>query len=166
MIWSDRKIRANKSIIEPFCDELVQPNSYEVRLADKIIVMRHNSQGVLEDVVVELPYTMRKDEFILGSTIEKVTIPNGVVIQVEGKSTMGRLGVLVHFTAGLCDSGFCGNITLEMMSFVKPVELTAGMCIAQLVFQDADNCDRLYGSCNNHYQNQSGATKAWSDNDV
>lgn len=163
MMWSDRTIRANRSIIEPFDDNLVQPNSYEVRLADKIIVMRHNSDGVLEDVEVKLPYVMRKNEFILGSTIERVTIPNGVVVQVDGKSTLGRLGVLVHFTAGLCDSGFCGNITLEMMSFMKPVELTAGMCIAQLVFQDADKCDKLYGSCNNHYQNQSGATKAWTE---
>lgn len=153
MIWSDYLIKHNR-LLTPFNDELVQPNSYDLTLDNVIEV---------DGVKVELPYLMKPNNFILGSTIETVKLPNKVVAQVDGKSSLGRKGLIVHFTAGWIDAGFKGQITLEMMCVNKPILLEAGMKIAQIIFQDAHPSTKLYGECKNHYQNQKGATKAWDE---
>lgn len=151
MIWSDRIIKEHRNIIIPFREELVQPNSYDITLADRIFV---------NDEMRFLPYTIRKGDFVLGSTEEYFGIPQGVCAQVDGKSTLGRRGLVVHQTAGWIDSGFDGNITLEITAVYKPIELTKGMRIGQIVFMDSYPCDKLYDG---HYQHQVGATKPYKN---
>jgi len=151
MIWSDNTIRKWSSIIEPFNDEMVQPNSYDVTLEDGIYV---------NDAYYKLPYSIKHDDFILASTQETISLPNGVVAILEGKSTLARKGLFIH-SAGFIDAGFQGQITLEMSCVSRPIELTEGMRIGQLLFYDAYQSDKIYGECDNHYQHQKHATKAW-----
>lgn len=149
MIWNDRRIKRmgeNKLII-PFNPELVQPNSYDITLADGIYV---------NDEWTRLPYEIKKGDFVLASTVEYFKIGDTFCAQVDGKSTLGRKGLIVHQTAGWIDSGFEGNITLEMTCVYKPILLTEGMRIGQIVFMDSYVPETLY---HGHYQGQKGATK-------
>lgn len=148
MIWSDTHIRNHKELISPFTNNSVQPASYDLHLGDKILV---------DGELVKLPYVLKPNQFILGTTIEKITLPNNVAAQVDGKSSIGRLGVLVHFTAGWIDPGFSGEITLEMYNVNKEVKLTTGMPIAQIIFQDTYTVAKPY-NMTGHYNNQKGPT--------
>lgn len=124
------------------------------------------------DAITEKQFTERTwtdiciapNEFMLGHTAETVAIPNDICAQVTGKSTLGRLGLLVHSTAGFIDPGFSGQITLELKNMTKmPIWLRAGQRIAQLVFTLTDRTvERPYGhsGLNSHYQNQVGPTRA------
>lgn len=150
MIWSDAKIKENSELISPFNVEQVQPNSYDFTLMDGIYV---------NDKFHKLPYVIKKGDFIIASTKEYFKIPNGVCAQVDGKSTLGRKGIVIHQTAGWIDSGFEGNITLEISCVYKPIELVENMRIGQIVFMDSYKCDNIYDG---HYQKQKGATKAWT----
>jgi dCTP deaminase len=174
----------NKIVIQPFPeDNALQPASLELTLGNRFAM-----PGGPEDDMAEYeecdPITNKwigltrkqfaartwtdiciaPDEFMLGHTVETVTIPNDVCAQVNGKSSLGRIGLQVHATAGFIDPGFEGQITLELKNMSKQsIWLQPGMRIAQLVFFYTDRpVKRPYGhpDLNSHYQNQVGAVSA------
>src|SRR5919199_4401371 len=151
MILSDRSIRdqiaAGRLVIDPFDPERVQPSSVDLRLDRAFLVFRNTRQAYLDvrepvdhlmeriELDDEEPIVLHPSEFILGSTIESVTIPDDLVGRLEGRSSVGRLGVVIHSTAGYIDPGFSGQITLEIANLANiPVRLYPGMRIAQISF--------------------------------
>lgn len=138
-------------MIVPFTEEQLQPASYDL-LLDHILDFEGNKYDV---------YPLAPHEFILGSTIEFVNIPNFLVARIEGKSSRAREGIMVH-TAGFIDPGFTGTLTLEITNHSGVIrELKQGMKIAQLAFQELDlPAERPYGhpDLGSHYQGQKGAT--------
>lgn len=166
MILSDQDIRAamqrmeNPLIIDPPVNQrLVQPASVELLLDNTL-----TSRGGREIDLLKWPngYPMRPREFLLGSTIETVHIPTDLVAQVNGKSTWGRRGLIVHVTAGFIDPGFQGQITLELANLSsESIVLKPGARICQLVFfQLTSPAERPYGhpQLGSHYQGQRGPT--------
>lgn len=182
MILSDRTIRClakNCGLIDPFDENQLQPCSYDVRLDDRIkrfIEDRSHSgvhvingstkelSGISMDTfnVDNMAYALRPGEFILGSTVETVSIPDYLACRFEGKSSLGRIGLATHVTAGFIDPGFQGTITLEIKNENQfPILIKPGMLIGQLCFICLNTkVDRMYGSVGlgSHYQNQSGPT--------
>lgn len=181
MILSDRTIRGlaeNCGLIEPFDEDQLQPCSYDVRLDSRIkrFVKTNDSvihiidgsskelHGVSMDTLnlTNMAYALRPGEFILGSTVEAVSIPDYLACRFEGKSSLGRIGLTTHVTAGFIDPGFQGTITLEIKNENQfPILLKPGMLIGQLCFIRLNTkVDRMYGSAGlgSHYQNQSGPT--------
>jgi dCTP deaminase len=152
MILSDRDIRAQieagRIVIEPFTPESVQPSSVDLHLANRFRVFR-NSRYPYIDVRIEQPeltelveisgddpFILHPGEFVLGSTLEKVALPDDLVARLEGKSSLGRLGLLIHSTAGYVDPGWEGNLTLELSNVANlPITLYHGMKIGQISFQ-------------------------------
>ena len=151
MILSDRSIRdqiaAGRLVIDPFDPERVQPSSVDLRLDRAFLVFRNTRQAYLDvrepvdhlmeriELDDEEPIVLHPSEFILGSTMESVTIPDDLVGRLEGRSSVGRLGVVIHSTAGYIDPGFSGQITLEIANLANiPVRLYPGMRIAQISF--------------------------------
>lgn len=136
-------------------DEQVQPASVDLTLGHSLKKLDGTEFDLREN-----DYTLEPNEFILGSTSEKVGIPNDLVAQVDGKSSIARLGVEVHRTAGWIDPGFNGNITLEIHNGGdKPFTLSWEMPICQIIFFTLTSpCERPYGhdELNNHYQNSDG----------
>ncbi|MBU6453375.1 MAG: dCTP deaminase [Cyanobacteria bacterium REEB67] len=161
-ILVDREIReeiaAGKLIIEPYEDRLIQPNSYDVRLSDRFswheksdqVIDPYVSPTVLDGVVEKVldSIVLKPYEFILGATLEAVCLPDDIVGQLTGKSSLARLGVMVHVTAGFIDAGFShppAQITLEILNVGnRPVRLHAGMSIGQMVFTRTEICDLPY----------------------
>lgn len=155
---SDRNIlelQGEMELIYPFHHDHLQPCSYDVRLSDdlktvcgKQISLKYND------------YVLKPNEFILGSTIEKVKLPSTVSAFLDGKSGLGRKGIGTHITAGFIDAGFEGNVTLEIKNNSdKQFRLSEGMLIGQLIFFELKSeCMRPYGSdgLNSHYQNSKG----------
>lgn len=136
-----------KRMIEPFTRDQVEPASYDVRLGndfkifqrdDKTAVDTRDPVDITKDVRVNDGYfLMHPYEFALGVTFERVHMPNNIVGRIEGKSTIGRLGQMIHITAGYIDPGFEGNVTLELLSVHPlPVMLWPGMKIAQISFHE------------------------------
>ena len=158
MILSDVDItaeRESKSLcISPYSPDCLQPASYDVHLSSEFIdfgdTVKHKC----------LEMTLKPMQFMLGSTYETLTIPSHLVGRVEGKSSLARLGLMVHITAGFIDPGFSGNITLELLNVSRvPITLIAGMKIAQISFQRLlTPCARPYGSKDlmSKYQNSVG----------
>lgn len=144
-------VRGMPALIEPYREEQLQPASYDLIL-DHIM----DFEGL-----VYYHHILAPKEFILGSTKEKVNIPDFLVARIEGKSSLARKGLMVH-TAGFIDPGFEGNLTLEITNHSGvPFQLDVGMKIAQLAFQTLDYpAQRPYGHPNlgSHYQGQVGAT--------
>ncbi|MEQ8833720.1 MAG: dCTP deaminase [Miltoncostaeaceae bacterium] len=152
MVLSDRSIReavaSGHLTIDPFDPSLVQPSSVDVRVAGAFRVF-HNSRRPLIDVreptsdLTELVdvedggrFILHPGEFVLGSTVERVVIPPDLVARLEGKSSLGRLGLLIHSTAGYIDPGFDGTITLELSNVARlPIAIYPGMPIGQISFQ-------------------------------
>lgn len=152
MVLSDRSIReavaSGHLRIDPFDPSLVQPSSVDVRIAGAFRVF-HNSRRPLIDVreptddlteLVEVEdggrFILHPGEFVLGSTVERVAIPPDLVARLEGKSSLGRLGLLIHSTAGYIDPGFDGTITLELSNVARlPIAIYPGMPIGQISFQ-------------------------------
>lgn len=174
------KICSDKHVITPFYESQLQPCSYDVTLSERIIGLRVVGSGnseinVMDHTLYDLEYisfvipddgyVLHPNEFILGSTKECVSIPNNIAARFEGKSSLGRLGLMTHVTAGFIDPGFSGDITLEIKNLNNhPIRIFPGMKIGQLCFFDLhDDVDRAYGSCGlgSHYQNQSGPTTSW-----
>jgi dCTP deaminase len=178
VVLSDRTIRAEieagRIEIEPFDEDLIQPSSVDVRV-DRRFRVFHNSRYAFIDVrkqmedlteLVEVgedePFILHPGEFVLGQTLEHVTLPDDLVARLEGKSSLGRLGLLIHSTAGFVDSGFSGNLTLELSNVANlPITIYHGMPIGQISFMRMDGpVERPYGSRENRskYQGQAEPT--------
>lgn len=141
--YQSLKEKCEEGLLDTYSIEQVQPASVDLRLNENITIQ---------------PLSLK-----LGSTIEYVTMPAEYSGRVEGKSSLGRLGLLIHLTAGYVDPGFEGNITLELFNCNNTVlNLKSGMSICQLCLEELDNVpNKLYGECGNHYQGQTGITKSY-----
>ncbi|MGI8871144.1 MAG: dCTP deaminase [Candidatus Limnocylindria bacterium] len=151
MILSDRDIRAEiaagRIVIDPYTPEAVQPSSVDLHIDRRFRVFRNTrypyidvriEQPDLTELVEigEEPFILHPGEFVLGSTLERVSLPNDLVARLEGKSSLGRLGLLIHSTAGYVDPGWDGNLTLELSNVANlPITLYHGMKIGQISFQ-------------------------------
>ena len=178
MVLSDRTIRRliaeGRIGIDPYDPELMQPSSLDVRV-DRLFRVFRNSRYPYIDVkreqeelteLVEVaddePFILHPGEFVLGSTLEVVTLPDDLVARLEGKSSLGRLGLLIHSTAGFIDPGFGGHVTLELSNVANlPITIYPGMKIGQLSFMHlTEPAERPYGSSGmgSKYQGQRGPT--------
>ena len=173
MVLSDRTIReqlaAGRLVIDPFDDALVQPSSVDVRVAGEFRVFHNNRQPYIDvrrpsedltdlvDITGDEPFILHPGEFVLGSTVERVVIPDDLVARLEGKSSLGRLGLLIHSTAGYIDPGWDGHITLELSNVARlPITIYKDMKIGQLSFlQLTTPVDTPYQG---KYQGQQGPT--------
>jgi len=180
MVLSDRDIRAAMSegriVIEPFDPRCLQPASVDVRLDSQFRVFRSSRHAYIDlakgvDDITELVtvdeapgsrFILHPGEFVLGSTLERVRLGNDIVSRVEGKSSLGRLGLLIHSTAGFIDPAWDGHITLELSNVnTIPITLYPRMRIGQLSFFELSSpAERPYGSpeLGSSYQGQSGPT--------
>jgi dCTP deaminase len=152
VILSDRDIRAQidagRIVIDPFHADAVQPSSVDLHLDRRFRVFRTNrfpfidvrneQPGLTElvEITGDEPFVLHPGEFVLGSTFERVALPDDLVARLEGKSSLGRLGLLIHSTAGYVDPGWDGNLTLELSNVANlPIMLYDGMKIGQISFQ-------------------------------
>ena len=176
MVLSDRTIRAEieagRIEIDPFDPEMVQPSSVDVRVDRSFRVFHNNRypfidvrqpmEDLTELVVVDdgRPFILHPGEFVLGQTLERVALPDDLVARLEGKSSLGRLGLLIHSTAGFVDSGFSGNLTLELSNVANlPITIYHGMPIGQISFMRMDGpVEKPYGSGDSKYQGQAEPT--------
>jgi dCTP deaminase len=169
-----RLVEDGRIKIDPWDESLVQPASVDLRLGDSFRVfhnhrtssidLRDPPQNLTEEVRVtgDEPFVIHPGEFALGRTLEWVELPDDIVARIEGKSSLGRLGLIVHATAGFCDPGWKGTLTLELANLTRvPIRLYHGLAIAQLSFMALDApAERPYGheELGSHYQGQVGAT--------
>ncbi|MFD1586837.1 dCTP deaminase [Halorientalis brevis] len=190
MILSDADILARLEegdlVIDPLEDPeiQVQPASVDLRLGREFLEFQHanipcihpNSEQEVEEYVDETyveegdEYILHPGDFVLGTTVERVEIPADLIAHVEGRSSLGRLAIVVHATAGLCDPGYEGQITLELSNLgTAPVALTPGMRISQLTFTELKTpAERPYGEeRGSKYQGQTGpqASKIQGDHE-
>lgn len=151
---------------DPWNGAALQPASAEVHLASEIIT-GVNSPLETRRQISYYGYDLHPGEFILGSTKERVTIGSTVAARIEGKSSLGRLGLTIHVTAGYIDPGFSGQLTLEMANLSGGlISIRPGMAIAQISFHLLQNpCSAPYGDTRwkSHYQGQTGPTPAALD---
>jgi dCTP deaminase len=178
MILSDHTIReeldAGRVVIDPLDESCIQPSSVDLRLDRLFRVFLNHTMPVidvkqdLEDLtrLVKIDegeaFILHPGEFVLGSTYEQVSLPDDLVGRIEGKSSLGRLGLLIHSTAGFIDPGFTGHITLELSNVANlPITLYPGMKIGQVSFlRMTTPADVPYGSARvgSKYQGQRGPT--------
>ena len=182
MLLSDRdilaEIDAGRVALDPFDVAMIQPSSIDVRL-DKYFRLFDNHKYPFIDPATDQPeltrlveadndeaFVLHPGEFVLGSTYEAVTLPDDVAARLEGKSSLGRLGLLTHSTAGFIDPGFSGHVTLELSNVATlPIKLWPGMKIGQMCFFRLSSASEhpygsdLYGS---RYQGQRGPTASRS----
>ena len=182
MLLSDRdlnkQIESGRVRIDPFDPSLIQPSSIDVRL-DRYFRVFENHKYPHIDPSVEQPdltrlvetdgeeaFVLHPGEFVLASTYEVVTLPDDIASRLEGKSSLGRLGLLTHSTAGFIDPGFSGHVTLELSNMATlPIKLYPGMKIGQLcMFELTSPSERPYGSAayGSRYQGQRGPTPSRS----
>jgi dCTP deaminase len=182
MLMSDRDIRAEIEAgrigLEPLDMGLLQPSSFDVRL-DRFFRLFDNHKYAYIDPAEEMSdltrlvevepdeaFILHPGEFVLGSTYEFVTLPDNIAARLEGKSSLGRLGLLTHSTAGFVDPGFNGHVTLELANVSNlPIKLWPGMKVGQLCFfQLSSPSETPYGSAkyNSRYQGQRGPTASRS----
>ena len=178
MVLSDRTIReeieAGRIVLDPYDATLIQPSSVDVRVDNRFRVF-HNARYPYIDVrqpmedlteLVEIsgddPFILHPGEFVLGQTLERVKLPDDIVSRLEGKSSLGRLGLLIHSTAGFVDAGFEGNLTLELSNVANlPITIYHGMPIGQMSFMRMDGpVENPYGSgaTGSKYQGQAEPT--------
>jgi dCTP deaminase len=182
MLLSDRDIRAEVAAgrvqLEPFEPAMVQPSSIDVRLDRYFRVFENHRYAVIDPAadqpeltrLVEPsgdePFVLHPGEFALASTFEVVTLPDDIAGRLEGKSSLGRLGLLTHSTAGFIDPGFSGHVTLELSNVATlPITLWPGMKIGQLcLFRLSSPAEHPYGSAayGSRYQGQRGPTPSRS----
>ena len=183
MLLSDRDIKAEidagRVKVEPFDGTMIQPSSVDVRLDRFFRVFENHKYSVIDpsieqsdltrEVAVEAneEFILHPGEFVLASTYEVITLPDDIAGRLEGKSSLGRLGLLTHSTAGFIDPGFSGHITLELSNVANlPVKLFPGMKIGQLcLIKLSSPAENPYGSAlyGSRYQGQRGptASKSW-----
>ena len=152
MILSDRDIRAaieaGRIVIDPFTADAIQPSSVDLHLDRRFRVFRNNRYPYIDvreeqpdltelvEIDEERPFILHPGEFVLGSTLERVALPDDLVARLEGRSSLGRLGLLIHSTAGYVDPGWDGNLTLELSNVANlPITLYFGMKIGQISFE-------------------------------
>ncbi|SDP91912.1 dCTP deaminase [Lentzea jiangxiensis] len=178
MLLSDQDLRkeveSGRLLLDPFTVEMLQPSSIDVRL-DRFFRVFNNTRythidpAQQQDDLTSLvetpegePFVLHPGEFVLGSTYEMVTLPDDLAGRLEGKSSLGRLGLLTHSTAGFIDPGFSGHITLELSNVANlPITLHPGMKIGQLcLFKLSSPAEHPYGSAQtgSRYQGQRGPT--------
>jgi len=182
MVLSDRSIReeiaAGRILIDPFDDALVQPSSVDVRVGSAFRVFRNSRypyidvKQPMEDltelvtVADDEPFILHPGEFVLGVVAERIGLPDDIVATLDGKSSLGRLGLLTHSTAGFIDPGFSGHVTLELSNVATlPIKLWPGMKIGQLcLFRLSSPAEHPYGSAvyGSRYQGQRGPTPSKS----
>jgi dCTP deaminase len=182
VLLSDRDIRAaldaGRVSLEPYDADMIQPSSVDVRLDRYFRVFENHryphidpaeDQPELTRAVepdADEPFILHPGEFVLGSTYEVVTLPDDVAARLEGKSSLGRLGLLTHSTAGFIDPGFSGHVTLELSNVATlPIKLWPGMKIGQLCFfRLSSPSEHPYGSAKygSRYQGQRGPTPSRS----
>lgn len=142
-------------LVNPFNEEMLQPNSIDLCLGDELKTIHGKSIDLSQG-----SYKIKPNEFLLGSTMEKIHVPRDLVAHIDGKSSIGRLGVFIHVSSGFVDSGFTGNITLEIYNCSdKEFELYHGMPICQIVYETLTTpVKRPYGTngLNSHYQGSEG----------
>ncbi len=182
MLLSDRDIVAGIESgqigIDPFDPAMVQPSSIDVRLDRGFRIFENHryshidpsiDQSDLTTLVTppdDEPFVLHPGEFVLGATYERVSLASNIAARLEGKSSLGRLGLLTHSTAGFIDPGFTGHVTLELSNMANlPILLWPGMKIGQLCFfQLSSPAEHPYGSLQtaSHYQGQRGPTASRS----
>jgi dCTP deaminase len=172
-----RLVEAGRIVVKPWEPDLVQPASIDLRLGDTFRVFHNHrvsaidlrdgpAPGLTEEVKANETdgFVIHPGEFCLGRTAEWVELPDDVVARIEGKSSLGRLGLIVHATAGFIDPGWKGTLTLELNNLTRvPIKLYPGLLIAQLSFMGLDQpAERPYGSpeLGSHYQGQVAATES------
>ncbi len=171
-----RLVDEGRLVVDPWDPDMVQPASIDLRLGDSFRVfsnhritaidLREVPPNLTEEVVIEPdePFVIHPGEFCLGRTLERVELPDDLVARVEGKSSLGRLGLIVHATAGFVDPGWRGTLTLELNNLTRvPIKLYTGLPIAQLSVMALDRpAERPYGSpdLGSHYQGQVAATES------
>jgi len=151
MVLSDRTIREElargRLVIRPLMEGSIQPASVDVHLDRKVLVFRNSRRPYIDvreptedltemvEIGEDAPFILHPGEFVLGSTLEYFEIPNDLVARLEGKSSLGRLGLLIHSTAGYVDPGWKGHLTLELSNVARlPITLYYGMKIGQVSF--------------------------------
>jgi len=182
VLLSDRDIRAEiaagRLALDPHDDSLIQPSSIDVRLDSLFRVFNntrytHIDPALRQDDLTTLvepkegePFVLHPGEFVLGSTLERCALPDDLAGRLEGKSSLGRLGLLTHSTAGFIDPGFSGHVTLELSNVANlPIKLWPGMKIGQLcIFRLSSPAEHPYGSAvyGSRYQGQRGPTPSRS----
>jgi dCTP deaminase len=178
VILSDRTLReclaAGRIVVDPLDETCIQPSSIDVKLDRYFRVFRNHTAGVIDvkqdmrdltepvDIADDGVFMLHPGEFVLGSTLERVGVPDDLVARIEGKSSLGRLGLLIHSTAGFIDAGFDGHITLELANVANlPITLYPRMKIGQISFlQMTTPAERPYGkgAAGSKYQGQRGPT--------
>jgi dCTP deaminase len=178
MVLSDRSINEalaqGKIIIEPLGDGCIQPSSVDLHIDQYFRIFRNHSYRVIDvrepmedltelvDMGPDEPILLHPGEFMLGSTLERVAVPDNMVARLEGKSSLGRLGLVIHSTAGFIDAGWDGHITLELANLANlPMTLYPGMKIGQISFFEMTTpAERPYGSAGlgSKYRGQRGPT--------
>jgi dCTP deaminase len=178
VILSDRTIREHldqgRIVIEPLDLRNIQPSSVDLRLDRFFRVFRNHTMRVIDvkehqeeltelvEIADDDGFILHPGEFVLGSTAERVALPDDLVARLEGKSSLGRLGLLIHSTAGFVDAGWDGHLTLELSNVANlPITLYPGMKIGQISFlQMTTPADHPYGSgqVGSKYQGQRGPT--------
>ncbi|MBI4234317.1 MAG: dCTP deaminase [Chloroflexi bacterium] len=185
MVLSDRSIKealaSGRLVVRPLDPECIQPASIDVHLDRRVLVFRNSrrpyidvrqpAEDLTEPVEIEegVPFILHPGEFVLGSTLEHIEIPDDLVARLEGKSSLGRLGLLIHSTAGYVDPGWKGHLTLELSNVARlPITLYVGMRIGQISFlRLTAPAERLYGSqsLGSKYQGQREPTPSRSYQD-
>jgi dCTP deaminase len=182
VLLSDRDIRAvleaGRVVLDPYEPSMVQPSSVDVRIDRFFRLFDNHKYSVIDpaqdqpdltrlvEVQPDEPFILHPGEFVLGSTFEVVTLPDDISARLEGKSSLGRLGLLTHSTAGFIDAGFSGHVTLELSNMATlPITLWPGMKIGQLCFfRLSSPAENPYGSAasGSRYQGQRGPTPSRS----
>ncbi|WP_454050220.1 dCTP deaminase [Cellulomonas sp. Marseille-Q8402] len=185
MLLSDRDISAEldsgRVALDPYDPAMLQPSSIDVRLDRFFRLFDNHKYAVIDPAqdqpdltrLVEVdgdePFVLHPGEFVLGSTFEQVTLPDDIAARLEGKSSLGRLGLLTHSTAGFIDPGFSGHVTLELSNVATlPITLWPGMKIGQMCFfRLTSPALQPYGSgaSGSRYQGQRGptASRSWQN---
>ena len=178
MILSDRTIReelaAGRIVIDPLDEACIQPSSVDLHIDRYFRVFRNHTMGYIDvkqnleeltelvEIAQDDTFILHPGEFVLGSTSERVQLPDDLVARLEGKSSLGRLGLLIHSTAGFVDAGWNGQLTLELSNVATlPITLYPGMKIGQIsFFRMTSPVERPYGSkeLGSKYQGQSTPT--------
>lgn len=182
VLLSDRDIRAELETgrvkLDPYLPEMIQPSSIDVRLDRFFRLFDNHKYAVIDpaqeqpdltrlvEVAANEPFVLHPGEFVLGSTYEQVSLPEDIAARLEGKSSLGRLGLLTHSTAGFIDPGFSGHVTLELSNMATlPIKLWPGSKVGQLCFfRLSSPAEHPYGTGDhqNRYQGQRGPTASRS----